>query len=175
MEKVEKIFVAGHRGLVGSAIVRKLSAKGFTNLLTRSRTEVDLANARAVEDFFRVERQAGADDVIDERAAAGMVEDFSKAGLEAGAFASGEDEDGCVVIGHGRSIVHWTRSFDNAGIIGAGGEQEKPKRAGQAPPLQGKLFGSIGGGVLGRLADSRGGVVLGGDFPGGGVGKQAAD
>jgi GDP-L-fucose synthase len=56
MEKVEKIFVAGHRGLVGSAIVRKLGAEGFTNLLTRSRTEVDLANARAVEDFFRAER-----------------------------------------------------------------------------------------------------------------------
>ncbi len=56
MEKDEKIFVAGHRGLVGSAIVRKLSAEGFTNLLTRSRTEVDLANARVVEDFFRAER-----------------------------------------------------------------------------------------------------------------------
>jgi GDP-L-fucose synthase len=56
MEKVEKIFVAGHRGLVGSAIVRELSAEGFTNLLTRSRIEVDLANARAVEDFFRAER-----------------------------------------------------------------------------------------------------------------------
>ena len=56
MEKDEKIFVAGHRGLVGSAIVRKLGAEGFTNLLTRSRTEVDLANARAVEDFFRAER-----------------------------------------------------------------------------------------------------------------------
>ena len=56
MEKDEKIFVAGHRGLVGSAIVRQLSAEGFTNLLMRSRTEVDLANARAVEDFFRAER-----------------------------------------------------------------------------------------------------------------------
>ena len=56
MEKDEKIFVAGHRGLVGSAIVRKLGAEGFTNLLTRSRTEVDLANTRAVEDFFRAER-----------------------------------------------------------------------------------------------------------------------
>jgi GDP-L-fucose synthase len=56
MEKDEKIFVAGHRGLVGSAIVRRLSAEGFTNLLTRSRIEVDLANARAVEDFFRAER-----------------------------------------------------------------------------------------------------------------------
>src|SRR6266571_8598599 len=56
MEKDEKIFVAGHRGLVGGAIVRKLSAEGFANLLTRSRTEVNLANARAVEDFFRAER-----------------------------------------------------------------------------------------------------------------------
>jgi GDP-L-fucose synthase len=58
MDTSEKIFVAGHSGLVGSAIVRKLSAEGFTNLLTRSRTEVDLANARAVEDFFCVERPA---------------------------------------------------------------------------------------------------------------------
>jgi hypothetical protein len=65
-----------------------------------------------------VERQAGADDVIHKRAATGMVKNFCEAGFEAGAFASGEDEDGNIVIGHGQSIVHWTRSFDNAGIIG---------------------------------------------------------
>jgi hypothetical protein len=69
-------------------------------------------------DFFRMERQAGANYVIDERAATGMMEDFSKAGLEACAFASGEDEDSGGVIGHGQSIVHWTRSFDNAVIRG---------------------------------------------------------
>ena len=40
---------------------------------------------------------------------------ISRAGFQAGAFTSGEDEDGYVVIGHGESIVHWTRSFDNAG------------------------------------------------------------
>jgi hypothetical protein len=42
MEKGEKIFVAGHRGLVGSAIVRKLERDGFHNLVTRSRSELDL-------------------------------------------------------------------------------------------------------------------------------------
>ena len=70
------------------------------------------------DDFFRVERQAGADDVIHERVATGVVQDFCEAGFEACAFASGEDEDGNVVIGHGQSIVYWTRSFDNAGING---------------------------------------------------------
>ena len=70
------------------------------------------------DDFFHVQRQAGADDVINQRAATGMVKNFCEAGFEASAFASGEDEDGNVVIGHGQSIVHWTRSFDNAGIIG---------------------------------------------------------
>ena len=70
------------------------------------------------DDFFCMERQAGSDNVIHERAASGVVQDFCEAGFEAGAFASGEDEDGCVVIGHGQSIVYWTRRFDNAGING---------------------------------------------------------
>lgn len=42
MEKPDKIFVAGHRGLVGSALVRRLEAEGFTNLLTRDRSQLDL-------------------------------------------------------------------------------------------------------------------------------------
>ncbi len=67
---------------------------------------------------FGAERQAGADYVIDERAAAGVMKNFGEAGFKASAFASGEDEDSNIVIGHGRSIVHWTRSFDNAGISG---------------------------------------------------------
>jgi hypothetical protein len=65
------------------------------------------------DDFFRVERQAGADDLIHEGAATGMMQNFCETGFEAGALASGEDEDGNVVIGHGKSIVHWTRAFDN--------------------------------------------------------------
>src|ERR1700756_2915277 len=69
-------------------------------------------------DFFRVERQASANDVIHKRAATGMMKDFCEAGFEACAFASGGDEDSGVVIGHGQSIVHWTRVFDNAGIRG---------------------------------------------------------
>jgi GDP-L-fucose synthase len=56
MEKSDKIFVAGHRGLVGRAIVRKLEADGFTNLLRRDRRELDLANEAAVAEFFAREK-----------------------------------------------------------------------------------------------------------------------
>jgi GDP-L-fucose synthase len=56
MDKTDKIFVAGHRGLVGSAIVRKLTADGFTNLVTAGRKELDLANEEAVKAFFDRER-----------------------------------------------------------------------------------------------------------------------
>ena len=52
----EKIFVAGHRGLVGSALVRRFEADGFTNLLKRDRKQLDLTNERAVEDFFAKEK-----------------------------------------------------------------------------------------------------------------------
>jgi GDP-L-fucose synthase len=56
MEITSKIFVAGHRGLVGSAIVRRLERGGFANVLTRSRSELDLTDAVAVEGFFSAER-----------------------------------------------------------------------------------------------------------------------
>ena len=56
MEKDLKIYVAGHRGMVGSAIVRKLTSLGFTNLLTRTSTELDLRNQQQVADFFEVEK-----------------------------------------------------------------------------------------------------------------------
>lgn len=52
MEKDAKIFVAGHRGLVGSHIVDELHAQGYNNILTRSKDELDLCNAQAVDDFF---------------------------------------------------------------------------------------------------------------------------
>ncbi|MGP8247157.1 MAG: GDP-L-fucose synthase family protein [Bryobacteraceae bacterium] len=58
MDQTSKIFVAGHRGLVGSAIHRRLEAGGFTNLLLRSRAEVDLSDARAVDAFFGAEKPA---------------------------------------------------------------------------------------------------------------------
>ena len=51
-----KIFVAGHRGMVGSAIVRQLEASGHTNIITRTRTELDLTNQQAVVDFFQSEK-----------------------------------------------------------------------------------------------------------------------
>lgn len=58
MERSEKIFVAGHRGLAGSALVRRLKAEGFSNLVTRSRSELDLTREAAVRDFFAAEKPA---------------------------------------------------------------------------------------------------------------------
>ena len=52
MNKNSKIYIAGHLGLVGSAILRKLKKEGYTNLITKSRKEVDLTNQKAVKDFF---------------------------------------------------------------------------------------------------------------------------
>ena len=56
MEKVSKIYVAGHQGLVGSAIVRKLSNEGYKNLVYRSHAELDLTRQDAVAQFFESER-----------------------------------------------------------------------------------------------------------------------
>ena len=56
MEKNSKIYVAGHRGLVGSAIVRKLQKEGFNNLLLRASGELDLRSQQAVQSFFEAER-----------------------------------------------------------------------------------------------------------------------
>jgi GDP-L-fucose synthase len=55
MNKDSKIFVAGHRGLVGSAIVRILKERGYSNIVTKTRSEVDLLNQKEVEEFFSSE------------------------------------------------------------------------------------------------------------------------
>jgi GDP-L-fucose synthase len=56
MDKFEKIFVAGHRGMVGSALIRRLEQEGFQNLPKRDRSQLDLVDERAVRDFFAQER-----------------------------------------------------------------------------------------------------------------------
>lgn len=56
MEKNSKIYVAGHRGMVGSAIVRKLKEQDFTNITERSSGELDLRDQRSVNDFFAAEK-----------------------------------------------------------------------------------------------------------------------
>ena len=56
MNKTDKIYVAGHRGLVGSAIVRNLQEKGYTNIIGRTHKELDLTNQAAVNRFFEEER-----------------------------------------------------------------------------------------------------------------------
>ncbi|NOQ29766.1 MAG: NAD-dependent epimerase/dehydratase family protein [Helicobacteraceae bacterium] len=56
MQKKSKIYIAGHNGLVGSAIVKNLQQKGYTNLIMRSHKELDLLNQVAVENFFKTEK-----------------------------------------------------------------------------------------------------------------------
>ncbi|MBQ5720764.1 MAG: GDP-L-fucose synthase [Bacteroidaceae bacterium] len=56
MEKGSKIYVAGHRGMVGSAIVRELQRQGYTNIITRTHRELDLLRQEEVERFFEEER-----------------------------------------------------------------------------------------------------------------------
>ncbi len=70
MDKNAKIYVAGHRGLVGSAIVRKLNADGYTNIVTRTRQELDLTNQAAVREFFASEQP---EYVIDSAAKVGGI------------------------------------------------------------------------------------------------------
>lgn len=56
MNKTDKIFVAGHKGMVGSAIVRELLRKGYTNIILRTHKELDLTRQKEVEDFFEAEK-----------------------------------------------------------------------------------------------------------------------
>jgi len=70
MEKNAKIFIAGHNGLVGSAIVRKLQKDGYSNLVLRTRSELDLLDKSAVEQFFSTEKP---EYVIDSAAKVGGI------------------------------------------------------------------------------------------------------
>ncbi|MCQ2251626.1 MAG: NAD-dependent epimerase/dehydratase family protein, partial [Bacteroidales bacterium] len=56
MEKNSRIYVAGHRGMVGSAIVRELQKQGYTNIITRTHKELDLIRQDQVEKFFAEEK-----------------------------------------------------------------------------------------------------------------------
>ena len=56
MDKNAKIYVAGHRGMVGSAIVRELERQGYQNIITRTHKELDLCRQDAVEAFFAAEK-----------------------------------------------------------------------------------------------------------------------
>ena len=56
MNKTDKIYIAGHRGMVGSALLRKLEADGYQNIVFRTSTELDLTNQQAVNDFFETEK-----------------------------------------------------------------------------------------------------------------------
>lgn len=70
MDKMGKVFVAGHRGMVGSALVRRLQSAGFQKILTRTRQELDLMDRPAVRGFFKAERP---DYVVDAAARVGGI------------------------------------------------------------------------------------------------------
>ncbi len=53
---MKKLYLAGHTGMVGSAILRKFQKEGYTNLVLRTSKELDLRNQRAVNDFFEAEK-----------------------------------------------------------------------------------------------------------------------
>ena len=55
MKADSKIYVAGHHGMVGSAIVRELQRQGYNNIIVRTHSELDLLNQQAVNDFFTME------------------------------------------------------------------------------------------------------------------------
>lgn len=56
IDKSAKIFIAGHRGMVGSGLVRKFRSEGYDNIITRTSSELDLRNQQAVNDFFELEK-----------------------------------------------------------------------------------------------------------------------
>ena len=58
MEQTAKIYIAGHRGMVGSGLERKLRKEGYNNILTRTSAELDLRNQQAVNEFFEKEKPA---------------------------------------------------------------------------------------------------------------------
>ena len=58
MNKSAKIYVAGHRGMVGSAIVRELKRQGYNNIITRTHQELDLCRQQEVEQFIATEKPA---------------------------------------------------------------------------------------------------------------------
>ena len=56
MEKTDKIYIAGHRGMVGSGLERKLRKEGYNNIIIRTSSELDLRNQQSVNDFFEIEK-----------------------------------------------------------------------------------------------------------------------
>ena len=56
MNKTDRIYIAGHNGMVGSAIIRELKSEGYENLITKNSNELDLRNQNAVHDFFENEK-----------------------------------------------------------------------------------------------------------------------
>jgi len=118
MNKKDKIYVAGHRGLVGSAIVRLLKQKGFDNIISRSHGELDLTRQEQVEAFFKSERPAYV---------------FLAAARVGGIGANSEFPAEFIYnnLAIALNIIHAARKFDTVKLINLGSSCVYPKLAPQ--------------------------------------------
>ena len=117
MKKDAKIYVAGHRGMVGSAIVRELQRQGYTNIITRTHKELDLTRQDAVEAFFAQEKP---DDFVIATGVQHTVRDFTEKAFAANGISirwegKGIDEKGYDAA-NGKMLVcvnpQWFRPTD---------------------------------------------------------------
>ena len=99
MKRTDKIYIAGHRGMVGSGVERKLRKEGYKNIVTRTSNELDLRNQQAVNDFFKTEKP---EDFVLATGITTTIRDFVKMsfaelGIELGFRGKDEAEEGYVV------------------------------------------------------------------------------
>lgn len=125
-----RIFIAGHNGLVGSAVVRRLRANGFSNLLLRNRGELDLLNQAAVGAFFREERP----DVV-----------FMCAAKVGGILANSTQQADFIYenITIASNVVHSAAEYDVQKLVFLGSSCIYPKHAPQPIPESALLSGPL--------------------------------
>ena len=132
MNKSDKIYVAGHRGLVGSAIVRSLEAKGYTNIIGRTHKELDLLEQAAVRDFFEKERP----DVV--VLAAAKVGGINANNTKPAEFAYDNMQVQC-------NVIKCCHDFEVKKLLFLGSTCIYPRMAPQPIPEDALLTGGFGG------------------------------
>ena len=125
-----RVYVAGHRGLVGSAIMRHLQAQGFSNLVTRSRHELDLLDTHAVDAFFATERP----EIV-------IVAAAKVGGILANATYPADFLHQNLMIA--ANVIHAAHRHDTAKLLNLGSSCIYPKHAPQPIPESALLTGPL--------------------------------